>query len=79
MGENVNFKGNVVIGAGCRIGDNVTISDSVIWNDTVIGDNVILQDAVIGARCKVRAGSRSLQEQSWPAGLQCQCIGLILK
>ena len=57
VGENISFKGNVVIGSGCRIGDNVTIGDSVIWNDTVIDDNVIIQEAVIGARCKVRDGS----------------------
>jgi len=57
LGENINFEGNVVIGAGCQIGNNVTISDSVIWHDTIIGDKAILQQAVIGARCKVTAGS----------------------
>lgn len=57
LGENINFEGNVVIGAGSQIGNNVTISNSVIWNNTSIGDHVILQDAVIGARCKIQAES----------------------
>jgi NDP-sugar pyrophosphorylase family protein len=57
MGKNIRFKGNVVIGPGCRIGDNVTISDSVIWNDTNIGDNVIVKEAVIGEHCVVNAGA----------------------
>ena len=36
-----------LIADGCRIGQNVTISNSVIGLRTVIGDNVVIKDSVV--------------------------------
>jgi glucose-1-phosphate adenylyltransferase len=36
-----------LIADGCRIGDNVTIENSVIGLRTVIGDNVVVKDSVV--------------------------------
>ncbi len=36
-----------LIADGCRIGDNVTIENSVIGLRTVIGDNVTIKDSVV--------------------------------
>ncbi len=61
MGRNVKIKGQVVIGPGCQIEDEVSIENSVIWNDTIIEKNAIIRDAVVGAVCKIgqRAALRS--------------------
>lgn len=53
IGDNVRFTGNVVIGAGCKIADNVIIDSSVIWNDSIIDNNVLIENAVIGANCHI--------------------------
>ena len=36
-----------LIADGCRIGQNVTISNSVIGLRTVVGDNVVIKDSVV--------------------------------
>ena len=36
-----------LIADGCRIGHNVTISNSVIGLRTVVGDNVVIKDSVV--------------------------------
>ncbi len=36
-----------LIADGCKIGDNVTIENSVIGLRTVIGDNVTIKDSVV--------------------------------
>ncbi|WP_315857182.1 glucose-1-phosphate adenylyltransferase [Rhodopirellula halodulae] len=41
-----NIRGSL-IADGCRIGDNVTIENSVIGLRTVIGDNVTIKDSVV--------------------------------
>lgn len=55
-GNNVRFEGNVVIGSGCRIEDNVYISNSVIWDNTVIGGKSIIKEAVVGSACVLGPG-----------------------
>lgn len=45
--ENVNLHGLIVIGENVRIGDGVTIENTVIGNDTTIGDGCKLKGAII--------------------------------
>jgi len=51
IGSNVSFQGTVVIGAHCRIGDNVVIEDSVIWARTTIETGSRIVGAIIGDDC----------------------------
>lgn len=53
IGKNVKWDGNVVIGKGCYIADNVYINDSVIWDYTYIGENSVINGAIIGENCRV--------------------------
>lgn len=55
-GQNARFEGSVVIGSGCRIGDNVYISNSIIWDNTAIGDKAIIKEAVVGSNCRLGQG-----------------------
>lgn len=57
IGKNANFSGSVVIGARCRIGDNVTISDAVLWDDIEIGNDVSIHEAIVGNQCKISPGT----------------------
>ncbi|QGU00853.1 Mannose-1-phosphate guanylyltransferase / Phosphomannomutase [Candidatus Syntrophocurvum alkaliphilum] len=53
MGKNINFRGNVVIGENCKIGDNSSINNSVIWANTVVGEKSVLNNCVIGDNCNI--------------------------
>lgn len=57
LGQNVSFKGQVVIGPGCQIEDNVSLENSVIWNDTIVGRNTVIKEAVLGSVCRIGPGS----------------------
>ncbi len=57
IGKNVKLYGTVVLGSGCRIGDNTSISNSVIWNDSYIGENCNIREAVLGAYCLISDGA----------------------
>jgi mannose-1-phosphate guanylyltransferase len=56
IGSQVTFNGNVVMGADCRIGDNVVIENSVIWERTIVEAGARIIGAIIGDDCVIRAG-----------------------
>jgi len=58
FGNNIKFKGNIVIGAGCQIRDNVYLDNAIIWDNTVIGANSVIEGAVVGAGCTLGQGVR---------------------
>ena len=53
-----------VIGANCKIGQNVVIRRCIIWDDTEIGDNCTIEDSlicdnvVISKGCCIEPGCR---------------------
>ncbi|CFX85580.1 Nucleotide-diphospho-sugar transferases [Syntrophomonas zehnderi OL-4] len=57
VGNNVTFKGQVVIGSGCHIEDNVFLENTVVWNDTRVGENTVIKEAVVGSLCRIGRGS----------------------
>jgi mannose-1-phosphate guanylyltransferase len=68
-GKNVEISGKVVIGPGCRLGDNVLIKDSVIWSGTTIGNSVRVHEAVVGSNCNIAPHS----EIGSNSAIGCQC------
>jgi mannose-1-phosphate guanylyltransferase/mannose-1-phosphate guanylyltransferase/phosphomannomutase len=46
----VRLTGPVVIGAGCRVGENSAIRESILWPGTDIAPGTVLIDAVTGTR-----------------------------
>lgn len=58
IGENVIFKGQVVIGDNCIIEDNARIDNSVIWNNTIIDKKAYLEDCVIASKCYIGKNSK---------------------
>ncbi|EMI18729.1 glucose-1-phosphate adenylyltransferase [Rhodopirellula maiorica SM1] len=59
-----------LIADGCRIGDNVTIKNSVIGLRTVIGDNVTIKDSVV-----MGADDIECEKTELPAGVLPMGIG----
>lgn len=55
LGSEVRFSGNVVIGRGCRLDANASISSSVIWEDTIVEQGVVVQQAIVGSACRIGA------------------------
>ncbi len=53
MGEGVEIRGQVVIGPGCQIGNQVCLENAVIWNDSIVGNQTIIRDAVVGTACSI--------------------------
>jgi len=53
IGEGVKFRGNVIVGPGCRIDSYTEIQDSVIWSNTFIGSRVTLKECILGSGCRV--------------------------
>ncbi|MDD2586430.1 MAG: NDP-sugar synthase [Syntrophomonadaceae bacterium] len=53
LGDNVKCSGIVVLGAGCKIGDNAVINNAVIWDNSVVGAGSNINEAVIGADCVI--------------------------
>jgi len=53
MGEDVEIRGQVIIGPGCQIGNKVCLENTVIWNDSIVGNQTIIRDAVVGAACSI--------------------------
>lgn len=55
IGADVDFKGNVIIGDGCRIEEHARLSNVVVWNNTHISEGVLLNECVIGSDCNLGA------------------------
>lgn len=59
--ENVQFKGEVVIGSGCRIARGAVLENCVLWQQATIGEEARLQGCIVGNGARV--GSRALVGQ----------------
>ncbi len=57
LGKNVELEGCVTIGPGCRVGDNVRITDAVLWDEIEIGPEVCIDRAVVGSKCTLKPGT----------------------
>ncbi|SMB88540.1 mannose-1-phosphate guanylyltransferase [Desulfonispora thiosulfatigenes DSM 11270] len=55
--DSAKQEGNVVIGSGCYIGNNVRLKNCIIWDDCIIADNVVIENAIIGSKCLIGEGS----------------------
>jgi len=58
-----------LIADGCRIGDNVTIENSVIGLRTVIGDNVTIKDSVVMGADYIETPSQLAASGRVPVGI----------
>lgn len=51
-----------MIGKHCKIGNNVTITNSILWDNIAVGDGCVIENALVcdsvvfGEKCKVEAG-----------------------
>ncbi len=53
ISDHVKIFGNVVVGAGCTIGDHVSLENTIIWDNAEIGNNVKISNAIVGYNCCV--------------------------
>lgn len=53
------FVGNSTIGCNCRIGKNVTITNSILWDDVVLGDGVCITDSIVASGCEIKTNLTS--------------------
>ena len=42
LGHNAKLEANVIIGSGCKVGENARLRDSVIGENCLIGKNAVL-------------------------------------
>jgi mannose-1-phosphate guanylyltransferase len=49
---------NVVLGAGCNIGPNARICDSVLWDNIVIEQGAHIEESIVASGCRIGANAR---------------------
>ena len=50
LGQNARLETNVVIGNGCKVGENTVIRNSVIGEKCLVGNNVVLGENILHTR-----------------------------
>ena len=58
------FDGSSTIGSNCKIGKNVSITDSIIWDNVEIADNVALKNCIVASNSRILS---DLEGMSIPA------------
>lgn len=58
ISDDVDFKGNCIIGPGCRIAGGAVIDNTIIWSDSVIKDQAVLRNCIVGAGCRIGASAQ---------------------
>ncbi len=59
IGENTKIQnssqiiGNCIFGDNCKIGENVSIKNSILWNNIKISDNVEIENSIILPNCEI--------------------------
>ncbi len=52
------FCGDVVLGAGCRVGQGAFVQSSVFWDGVVIGEGVVVRNSVVAGGVSLAPGSQ---------------------
>ncbi|MFC2076671.1 sugar phosphate nucleotidyltransferase [candidate division KSB1 bacterium] len=53
LGEGTSLLGATVVGKNCRIGDGVSLINTVVWDDVEITPGIRLENCVLGDGCRV--------------------------
>ena len=58
LGHGVHWAGGVCCGAGVRVGDGVSLKNTVVWSGAELAPGISLEDCLVGSNTRVKASAR---------------------
>jgi NDP-sugar pyrophosphorylase family protein len=58
IGQGVQWRGGVCLGAGVEVGEGAALKNTVVWDGAMIGAGVELEDCIVASRVQVKDSAR---------------------